>query len=118
MAADAVGLRAMVDIQQAHLVGISMGGALAQLIAIDCPERTLFRADAANPALPVVAKPKAFVDVRPQPQTADHTAYIEWQVKTGQVLTGPVYPTDEATSCGSGQCAILHRAMSRQAIRG
>ncbi len=39
MAADAVGLLNALEIQQAHLVGISMGGAIAQFIAIDYPEQ-------------------------------------------------------------------------------
>lgn len=101
MAADAVGLLDALNIQQAHLVGISMGGAIAQLVAIDSPERTrsltLLMADPGDPALPVIAKPEAFKDVPPQPQTADQAAYIEWQVKTWQALAGPDYPTDEVT---------------------
>lgn len=40
MAEDAVGLLDALGIDQAHLVGISMGGAIAQLVAIDFPERT------------------------------------------------------------------------------
>jgi pimeloyl-ACP methyl ester carboxylesterase len=101
MAADAVGLLDALDIQQAHLVGASMGGAIAQLVAIDYPERTLsltsLMADSGNPELPVIAKPEAFEGVPPQPTTADKEAFIEWQVKTWQVLDGPEYPTDEAT---------------------
>lgn len=101
MAADTVGLLDALNLQQVHLVGASMGGAIAQLIAIDYPERmrslTLLMADSGNPALPVVAKPEAFAGVPPQPQTVDRAAYIEWQVKTWQALAGPKYPTDEAT---------------------
>lgn len=78
-----------------------MGGAIAQLVAIDYPERTLsltlLMADSGNPALPVVVKPEAFANVPPQPQTVDREAYIDWQVKTWQALAGSAYPTDEAT---------------------
>jgi pimeloyl-ACP methyl ester carboxylesterase len=53
MAKDTVGLLDALDIQQAHLVGVSMGGAIAQLVAIDYPERTLsltsLMADSGNP---------------------------------------------------------------------
>jgi pimeloyl-ACP methyl ester carboxylesterase len=101
MANDAVGLLDALQIQQAHLVGISMGGAIAQLVAIDHPERTrsltLLMSDSGNPALPVVARPEAFAAVPPQPLSADRDAYIEWQVKTWQALAGSAYPTEEAT---------------------
>lgn len=101
MAADTVGLMDALGIDQTHIAGISMGGAIAQLVAIDYPERILsltsIAADSGNPELPVIAKPEAFEGVPPQPATADREAYIEWQVKTWQALAGPVYPTDEET---------------------
>jgi pimeloyl-ACP methyl ester carboxylesterase len=101
MAQDAVGLLDALGIEQAHLVGMSMGGAIAQLIAIDHPERTLslttIAADSGNPEIPLIAKPEAFAGVPPQPSTRDKEAYVEWQVKTWQVLSGPKYPTTEAT---------------------
>ncbi|MEZ4736479.1 MAG: alpha/beta hydrolase [Caldilineaceae bacterium] len=102
MAADTVGLLDALGIDQAHIVGASQGGAIAQMVAIDYPARvrslTLLMADSANPAMPVVAKPEAFANVPPQPQDAnDRDAYIEWQVKAWQALNGPDYPLDEAT---------------------
>lgn len=41
MAKDAVGLMDRLDIRQAHIVGASMGGMIAQLIAADHPDRVL-----------------------------------------------------------------------------
>lgn len=41
MAKDAIGLLDALHIDKAHMVGASMGGAIAQLIAIHFPERTL-----------------------------------------------------------------------------
>ena len=40
MAADSIGLLDALEIEQAHLVGASMGGAIAQIIAARYPERT------------------------------------------------------------------------------
>ena len=100
MAADAIGLLDALEIQQAHIVGISMGGAIAQFIAIDEPERalslTLLAADSGNPDLPVIADPEAFAGVPMPPTTVDRDAFIDWQVKTWQALAGAENPTDEA----------------------
>lgn len=107
MAADAVGLLDALAIQQAHIVGISMGGAIAQFIAIDDPERTLsltlLAADSGNPELPVIAKPAAFADVPMPPTTVDREAFLDWQVKTWQALAGADYPTAEAILLAAAQ---------------
>jgi pimeloyl-ACP methyl ester carboxylesterase len=101
MAKDTVGLLDALGIEQAHLVGASMGGAIGQWVAIDYPERVLslttIAADSGNPKLPVIANPEAFANVPPQPTTADRDAFIEWEVKTWQALSGATYPTDETT---------------------
>jgi pimeloyl-ACP methyl ester carboxylesterase len=101
MANDAVGLLDALDIQKAHVVGISMGGAIAQLVAIDHPTRTLsltsMAADSGNPALPAVAKPEVFASLPPPPPAGNKQAFIEYQVKLWQILGSPGYPTDEAT---------------------
>jgi len=41
MAADAIGVLDALDIRQAHIIGASMGGMIAQIIAADYPQRTL-----------------------------------------------------------------------------
>lgn len=100
MAEDAVGLLDALNIEQAHLVGASMGGAIAHWVAIDHPDRVLslttIAADSGNPQLPAVAKPEAFAGLPPQPTTVDREAFIHWQVETAQILAGSAYPTDEA----------------------
>jgi pimeloyl-ACP methyl ester carboxylesterase/heat shock protein HslJ len=101
MARDAVGLLNALDVEHAHIAGISMGGNIGQYIAIDFPERTLslttMMADSGNPELPVIADPKAFEGVPMPPPAGDKDAFVEWQVKTWQALSGSGYPTDEAT---------------------
>jgi pimeloyl-ACP methyl ester carboxylesterase len=113
MAGDAVGLLDVLDIQRAHIVGVSMGGAIAQYVAIEYPERTLsltsLMADSGNPDLPVVAEPEAFEGLPPQPTTVDRASFVDWQVKVWQALDGPNYPTDEAT---------LHKWAERNFERG
>ena len=53
MANDAVGLLDALGIPQAHIVGISSGGVIGQLVAIDHPQHTLsltsLMADSGNP---------------------------------------------------------------------
>jgi pimeloyl-ACP methyl ester carboxylesterase len=59
MAEDTVGLLDALSISRAHLVGASMRGDIAELVAINHPERvlslTLVGADSENPELPLIA---------------------------------------------------------------
>jgi pimeloyl-ACP methyl ester carboxylesterase len=61
MAKDAVGLLDNLGIKKAHIVGVSMGGMIAQLVAADHPEHTLsltsIMSTSGNPEVPFPAKP-------------------------------------------------------------
>lgn len=100
MADDAVALLDSLGVQEAHVVGISMGGAIAQLVAIRSPERvsslTLLSSDSGNPDLPMVARPEAFEDMPQPPPPGDRDAAVEYRLALAQALAGPGYRTPEA----------------------
>ena len=100
MAADAAGLIEALGIERAHIVGASMGGMIAQLVAADHPHRTLsltsIMSTTGNPELPR-AKPEAMARLNtPAPDpTKDLDAYLASAVAGAKVMAG-TYPVDEA----------------------
>ena len=100
MARDAVGLLDALGIQQAHLVGASMGGMIAQIVAATYPERTLsltsMMAGAGNPARPIVAKPEVMARVPPTPVRGDMAVARARELALWQALASPGYREDAA----------------------
>ena len=101
LADDAAALLAGLDIPAAHVVGVSLGGMVAQALAIAHPGRVLsmtsIMSQSGNPDLPgsnpaALAKLSA---VAPDPGV-DREAYLAHQVSLNQVLGSPAYPTPEA----------------------
>ena len=98
MALDAVGLLDVLNIKQAHVVGVSLGGMIAQTVAIHHPERvrtlTSIMSTTGNPELPA-PKPEVLMLISQAPP-ANRDENIEHYVKRQQILNGPHFPIDEA----------------------
>ncbi len=97
MAADALGLLDVLNIRSAHILGVSMGGAIAQTLTIEHPERvrTLISIMASNGdhALPHPTPEAAALLSTPAPNKRD--PYIDYWVHVIRVLGSPGYPMDE-----------------------
>ena len=99
MAADAVGVLDALDVRTAHVVGASMGGMIAQLLAAGYPERvaslTSIMSSSGRRGLPgPTRKARAVLLGRPA-NPADPQSVIEQGVKVFQVIGSPAYPTPE-----------------------
>ena len=98
MAADAAALLDVLGIKRAHVVGASMGGMIAQALAIEHPQRVLtltsIMSTTGNPNLPP-AKPAALSALLMPPPT-DRQQSIERAVTVFRTIGSPGFPFDEA----------------------
>jgi len=96
MADDAAGLLDALKIESAHVVGVSMGGMIAQEMVIRHPNRvrtmTSIMSQTGNPELPL-PRPEALA-VLLEPPPADRAEYIENEVRVAKVLGG-AFPVNE-----------------------
>ena len=96
MAADTVGLLDVLGIQQAHVVGASMGGAIAQEVGMRYPERvhTLvsIMATSGAPGLPPPSPAALAALLTPAP--LDRDGYIARHLQVMQVLRPGDYPDE------------------------
>jgi pimeloyl-ACP methyl ester carboxylesterase len=97
MANDAIGLLDALEIDSAHVLGTSMGGRIAQMMAIHHPHRirtlTSIMASMGETGFPP-PKPEA-LSILLTPTPTDRVGYIENTVQTSYVLNGPWFPIDE-----------------------
>ena len=98
MAKDATGLIDALGIKSAHLVGMSMGGMIAQEIAISFPDRVRslisIMSSTGNPKTPQPTREAMAVLMAPPPATKEE--YFERHAQTWKVLRGGSFPEDEA----------------------
>lgn len=101
MAADTAGLLAALDIASAHVMGVSLGGMIAQQLAIEHRERvrslTIVMSQSGNPDMPP-SKPEAIAILsnRPPDYQADLEGYLRHQVELNRTVGSPAYPVPEA----------------------
>jgi pimeloyl-ACP methyl ester carboxylesterase len=98
MAQDVIGLMDTLRIKSAHLVGASMGGMIAQEIAISFPERlrslTSIMSTTGNPKVPPPTRAATAVLMAPPPATKEE--YYARFAQTWKVLRVGSFPEDEA----------------------
>jgi pimeloyl-ACP methyl ester carboxylesterase len=115
LVADAVGLLDAYGIGRACLMGISMGGAMAQLVALDHPDRVgaLVLVSTVAPGGPEVAmqpRLREFFEQAPETDWSDRDAVVAQQVAYARALASPTEPFDEA-----GTRALIEHALGRTA---
>jgi len=111
MARDTIGLMDALGIESVHLVGASMGGMIAQLLAIQFPERvrtlTSIMSTTGERGLPS-GKPEVFAAISaPPPLTVPD--YIETNVRVAELLRG---------YADAGEAADARARATRAAARG
>jgi pimeloyl-ACP methyl ester carboxylesterase len=119
MAGDTLGLMDALGLDRVDLVGISMGGAIGQEIAIEAPERlrtlTLIMAASGNPKLPL-PKPRG---LRALLRTApsDREGYLKAYVDTWRALAGKDYPIDPERTLEQGRLSYERGPSPAGAVR-
>jgi pimeloyl-ACP methyl ester carboxylesterase len=100
MAADTVGLLDALGFESAHLVGASLGGMVAQTVAIEHPARvrtlTSMMSTTGDPA--VGQADFAALAGLGAPPWDDRQAYVQWQLNALRAIGSPNYPLDEAAA--------------------
>lgn len=96
MAADTVGLLDALDIARVHLVGTSMGGMIAQQVAITAPHRVASLASImSTPDVRSQGRPRTSLLLKLRRMaSADHVDAVERELAVTRLLTGATFDDD------------------------
>ena len=100
MANDAIGLLDALSIDQAHFIGRSMGGMIAQIVASEYPERVLsltsIMSSTGNPALPQTSPEVMAMMTKPKPNPfEDEAGFLAHSLSFAKRIAGTGYPFEE-----------------------
>ena len=100
MAEDCINILNALDIDKAHILGTSMGGMIAQLVAFNFPKRCKslisVMSTSGNPNLPRPSK-KVIKGLNSQPASSNKKDVIENNLITRKLWASPKFPTSEVT---------------------
>lgn len=112
MAQDSVGLLDALGIERAHIIGLSMGGMIGQIIAAKYPQRTLsFTCIMSTSGARGLKQPSLRIQARlgQRPKKLDRESLIAHSMETWRLIGSPAFPTD---------AAVLRDVVSRALDRG
>ncbi|MEL6064693.1 MULTISPECIES: alpha/beta fold hydrolase [unclassified Methylobacterium] len=100
MASDALGLLDVLAIRRAHIVGRSMGGMIAQILASEHPSRVLsltsIMSATGNRGMPSAEPDAMTMMMRPAPEpVSDGAGFLDHSVAFARRIAGTAHPFDE-----------------------
>lgn len=112
MAKDSVGLLDALGIERAHIIGLSMGGMIGQIIAAQYPQRTLsFTCIMSTSGARGLKQPSLRIQSRlaQRPKKLDRESLIAHSMQTWRLIGSPEFPTEDT---------VLRDFVSRALDRG